>query len=236
MAEEEEEREWRRLEAKLQLSEVGGEMPICLVSPSYNNYANFRIEYSLNSIFRQNYSNYRAVIINDGSTDGSAYIYRHYFQFYNINPKHYLYIQNSQRTSALANYYQAVHRHCHRDSIVITLDGDDELIGGNVFKLFNWGYQTKRVGVLYSNFYWYDQGRSVREGFTQDYTPQEKGRTAFRQVPMKFSQLRSFLAELFLLIDEKDFQDEKGEFFSISSDIAMFLPLMELACGRVAKI
>jgi glycosyltransferase involved in cell wall biosynthesis len=176
------------------------------------------------------------VIINDGSTDGSAYIYRHYFQFYNIHPRHYLYIENPRRTYALANYYQAVHRHCHRDSIVITLDGDDELVGRNVFKLFNWAYQTKRAGVVYSNFYWYDQGRSVREGFTEDYTPQEKARSAFRQVPMKFSQLRSFLAELFLLIDPKDFQDEKGEFFSISSDVAMFVPLMELACGRVAKI
>jgi len=52
---------------------------MCIVSPGYNNNAHFRIEYSLNSIFTQNYTNYKAVIINDASTDGSGEVYRKYF-------------------------------------------------------------------------------------------------------------------------------------------------------------
>ena len=44
---------------------------MCVIVPSYNNNARFRIEYNLNSIFQQNYTNYYVVIINDGSTDGS---------------------------------------------------------------------------------------------------------------------------------------------------------------------
>lgn len=52
---------------------------MCVVSPGYNNNAKFRIEYSLNSIFTQNYSNYKVIIINDASTDGSGEIYRKYF-------------------------------------------------------------------------------------------------------------------------------------------------------------
>ena len=39
----------------------------------------FRIEYNLNSIFTQNYTNYFAVITDDSSGDGSDEIYRKYF-------------------------------------------------------------------------------------------------------------------------------------------------------------
>jgi glycosyltransferase involved in cell wall biosynthesis len=52
---------------------------MCIVSPGYNNNDKFRIEYSLNSLFTQNYTNYKVVIINDASTDGSHETYRKYF-------------------------------------------------------------------------------------------------------------------------------------------------------------
>ena len=32
------------------------------------------------------------------------------------------------------------------------VDADDELIGRNTLKMFNWVYQTKKSGVLYSNY------------------------------------------------------------------------------------
>jgi hypothetical protein len=38
------------------------------------------------------------------------------------------------------------------------VDGDDELIGKNVLKLFNIAYQKKKAGFIYSNFYTYDHG------------------------------------------------------------------------------
>lgn len=66
------EREWHRLEKKFQLSKITKELPMCIVSPGFNNNAKFRIEYNLNSIFSQNYTNYKVIIINDASTDGSG--------------------------------------------------------------------------------------------------------------------------------------------------------------------
>jgi hypothetical protein len=45
---------------------------------------------------------------------------------------------------------------------------------------------------------------------------------------MKFSHLRSFRNELIFQIDAKDLQDENGVFFTITYDIALFIPLMEL--------
>ena len=51
---------------------------MCILVPGYNNNARFRIEYNLNSIFTQNYTNYRVVIIDDASVDGSGDVYRKY--------------------------------------------------------------------------------------------------------------------------------------------------------------
>jgi|688.fasta_scaffold609705_1 hypothetical protein len=126
--------------------------------------------------------------------------------------------------------------HCPFDSVVVSLDADDEFIGRNVLQVFNWGYQTKKAGVLYTNFYWYMHGMNVMYGYTTDYTEHEKKNSLFRKSPMKFSHLRSYRNELIFQLDPKDLQDDNGAFFTITYDIVLFIPLMELSCGRVFKI
>lgn len=139
---------------------------MCIVVPSFNNYKNFRIEYNLNSIFLQNYTNYKVVIIDDVSSDGSREIYRNYFKFYKIDKKYYTYIENRQRVTALQNIYRASINHCSADSVVVTVDGDDQIIGRNVLKTFNWAYQLYQSGVVYSNFYYFQQPKTIKMGFT----------------------------------------------------------------------
>lgn len=85
----------------------------------------FRIEYSLNSIFKQNYSNYFVVIAANKAEDSSDELYRKYLHFYNISPNKYVYIENTEDQSRMSNIYTAAHQYCARDSIVITLDSID---------------------------------------------------------------------------------------------------------------
>ena len=75
--------------------------------------------------------------------------------------------------------------------MVIILDGDDELIGRNTLKLFNWGFQTLKAGVLYSNFYYYLQGQYVRAGFTSAYDDSQRSSNLYRNVPSRISHLRA---------------------------------------------
>jgi len=126
--------------------------------------------------------------------------------------------------------------HCPFDSVVVTLDADDEFIGRNVLQVFNWGYQTKKAGVLYTNFIWYLQGSTVMYGFTSEYSEHERKNNLFRAAPMKFSHLRSYRNEFVFQINPIDLQDDNGVFFTITYDIALFIPLMELSCGRVYKL
>lgn len=78
--------EYERIRGIHFLDEIKEEIPMCVVVPGYNNNAKFRIEYNLNSIFLQNYTNYFVVIINDASNDGSDEIYRKYLDFYKTDP------------------------------------------------------------------------------------------------------------------------------------------------------
>ena len=139
--------------------------------PGFNNNDKFRLELNLNSIFRQNYTNYFTVIINDASDDGSDELFRKYLEHHQISPEKYVYVEADKRNTALENIYKGVHEYCSEDSIVMAVDGDDELIGRNVLKAFNAAHQQTGSGVIYSNYARYIQGNILRQGDTLDYTP-----------------------------------------------------------------
>lgn len=114
------------------------------------------------------------MLINDASTDGSDFTYRSYFHFYNISKEKYAYIENQNRKTALENIHDATYNFCSDDSVTMIVDGDDELIGKNVFKVFNAAHQKLKGGVIYSSYYFYSQGKKIQIGISQDYTQQEK--------------------------------------------------------------
>jgi len=53
--------------------------------------------------------------------------------------------------TAIPNIYKAATEYCDQDDILALVDGDDELLGVNVFKVFNSVYTRKGLEVLYSN-------------------------------------------------------------------------------------
>lgn len=53
---------------------------------------------------------------------------------------------------------------------------------------------------------------------------------------MRYSHLKSYRTELFRRLDKSNFLDPSGKFFGFASDVAIYLPVMEVACQRVHKI
>jgi hypothetical protein len=53
--------------------------------------------------------------------------------------------------TAIPNIYRAASEYCDKDDILALVDGDDELLGVNIFKVFNSVYTRKELEVLYSN-------------------------------------------------------------------------------------
>ena len=59
----------------------------------------------------------------------------------------------------------------------------------------------------------------------------------YRETTGWFSHVRTFRAMLFHEIDaDKEFKDSEGNFYTAAPDIAIMLPVLELACGQVHKI
>jgi hypothetical protein len=74
----------------------------------------------------------------------------------------------------MENIYRAITEYCSEDSVVLNLDGDDELIGRNVLKIFNANYQRTNMGVIYSNYHRLRNGGSFELGRTKHYPDKVK--------------------------------------------------------------
>jgi hypothetical protein len=48
--------------------------------------------------------------------------------------------------------------------------------------------------------------------------------------------LWSFQINLFYYLNEKDLKDENSEWYKVSGDVALIIPLIELACDKVLFI
>lgn len=112
-------------------------MGFCIIVPTYNNGNSFRTELNLNSIFSQNYTNYKVVVIDDASTDNTPTIIKKYLDFYDISEKKCELVANTENKKALENIYMAIMNRCDGYEVAMIVDGDDELIGFNVLKVLN---------------------------------------------------------------------------------------------------
>ena len=218
-------------EEKYQISKYE-ELPFCIVVPSYKNVANSRYVHNMNSIIQQDYQNYRIIFIDDASEDDTGVFVREYIKEHNLSPSKIQVAINKERTMAMPNLHMAAHKFCKPYEIYMIIDGDDELVGKQVFKHFNQIFQTQEVWVAYTNFI------SIRGsiGYSRPFSESTKERNSYRRSGFVISHLRAFYTKLFTLIKEEDLRDEDGHWFRAANDVAMYLPILEMAHRRVNYI
>lgn len=96
----------------------------------------------MNSILTQEYSNYHIVFIDDASTDSTGKDVTKLMQGQEkVPPERYTIIKNKLQMRAMHNLRTAARQHCKPEEIFMVVDGDDELIGRQVLKLFNAHFQ-----------------------------------------------------------------------------------------------
>ena len=66
-------------------------------------------------------------------------------------------INHTKNLGKAYGQYVYAHQYCKPGSIMITLDGDDNLIGRQVFKLLNAVYQKRKAKFVYLNFLFFLQ-------------------------------------------------------------------------------
>lgn len=65
-----------------------------MVVTGRNNARNYRYEYNLQSIINQDYKNYKLVVIDDASDDGTGDLIRIFLKNSKLPPERYFFIQN----------------------------------------------------------------------------------------------------------------------------------------------
>jgi glycosyltransferase involved in cell wall biosynthesis len=204
------------------------EKPIVVLTTTYNNRK--WAKKNVSSIFKQDYSNYRVIYIDDASQDGTADLVEKWVNKQKKKPRFEL-IRNRERAGALANIYRAICDHCSDEEIVVSLDGDDWFYDTKVLKKINQAYSAREVWLTHGTLLEFPAGTT---GWSLPIPPDIVARNAFRSYRCP-SHLRTFYAWLFKRIRLEDLQ-HKGEFFSMTWDQAMMFPMIEMAGERHAFI
>lgn len=203
------------------------EKAFIIVTPSYNNAGKDEFyKKNLDSICNQNYSNYHIIYIDDASPDGTAACVENYLTK-NKKTDLVTLIKNKERQGHMANFYNAIHS-CPDDAIIVVVDGDDWLAHKNVLTLLNKVYSKANVWMTYGQFKTYPQNTI---GLCRETPALVKKENSFRKCKWIFSHLRTFYAWLFKQIKIEDLCHD-GVFFTSACDLAMMIPMLEMAGTR----
>lgn len=167
--------------------------------PTRNNAKNYRYEYNLQSIINQNYDNYKIVIVDDASDDGTADLIESFLFHSKLPANRYFLIRNRDRMTAVPNINTAIRTHCEPDDIAVLISGDDEILGKLVFQILNAVYQTKKPAMAYTNhFYGKLHENDFDKGYSSAYSLGEIKNKLYRFIGQKFGHMRTFPVSLFL--------------------------------------
>lgn len=202
---------------------------LVIITPFYN--PGEFLEKCVATVMSQRYDNFKAIFIDDCSTDGS------FDRLPKDNPKAVV-IKNTIRKTALENLHDAIMNHCDADDIVVLVDGDDWLPNKNVLSFINDFYNQNDCWIMYGQASWTDGNKGCAIAYpNKDYFDNIRNAPMFSNgQPGGYfvSHIRTFKAGVYQKIKEQDenfscLKDKKGEFYKMTYDVAMMLPIMEMA-------
>jgi len=187
------------------------------------------IKKCINSVKNQKYKNFECLLINDVSTDNSADIVKKEIA---DDPRFNL-IQNKEKKYALANIVNAIGEfNCDDNDVIVLLDGDDWLASSSTLNKLCNVYGDKLM--TYGSYVFNPSG--VRGPEPSEYSDEVIKTNSFRKDQWRASHLRTFKYELWKHIDHNDLKDENGNYYKMTYDQAIMLPLLEMAGDRSAYI
>ena len=202
------------------------EKAFVVIIPSYNNKNWYKR--NLDSVFNQEYKNYRIIYVDDCSTDNTGHLVQEYAREKGKENK-IIVIINEERTGATSNIYKAAHL-CLPEEIIVSLDGDDWLANPFVLNHLNAIYQDPNVWLTYGQFQWWPKGVP---GFCHTVPPHILEETRIREYGWVTTALRTYYAGLYQKIKKEDLMYE-DKFVSMAGDLAIMFPMVEM-CGAKCR-
>jgi len=176
----------------------------------------------VDSLKRQTYDNWRAVFVDDCSTDGTVGTLRAALATRDLADR--IVVQESARRRYKAcNVYRAL-RSCSEDSdVIVMLDGDDRLADNFALEILKAEYE-RGWHVVWANWGGSDGSRGGSYHLTPLLGP--------RRQPFVTSHLFSFRKWLFDAVLPRDLKDDHGDWFRAGCDLAIAWPVLEQTIRR----
>jgi hypothetical protein len=128
-------------------------------------------------------------------------------------------------------------KHCQKDEIAVLMNGDSELLSRVAFKLIDHSYQSEKAVVVYTDSYVLDVAqRQVRPTKSSAYDESEKFMNLYRDTDRKYGDLFTFRANLGASVEQGLLTNAFKEYFGLTGNEALAVPLLELSCGRIAQL
>lgn len=197
-----------------------------VVVPAYN--SEEWIERTIQSIKDQKYNNFECIIVDDISTDSTWEIIKKH-----ATGDKFKIIKNTEKKYALKNIYDCVNgSNPSPEDVIVVLDGDDWFSTDYVLANLNYHYHQKDTLVTYGSFVRYPDGAIGQE--SSAYPESVIENNSYRKDTWRASHLKTFKNSIWQMVKPEDLQDKEGNFYEISYDQAMMLPLLEMS-GERAK-
>jgi glycosyltransferase involved in cell wall biosynthesis len=220
-----------------------------IISPFHN--ADY-LEKCLKSVLEQNYKNYICVAIDDRQEYQYTDEVKKIFELEN-----FILIQNTKRQFALKSRVIAVdqvalfHGGINDEDIIVHLDGDDWFADEHSLHKLVDAYEDGTL-VVYGGAVRL-QEQKISEPFMHSlsdkqiekkwgtkvgprYPDEIVAKREYRSYPWGACHCRTFKYKLYKQIYRQDFFNSKGEYFKYATDMAVFIPVLEMAGDKVKYI
>jgi glycosyltransferase involved in cell wall biosynthesis len=220
-----------------------------IVSPFHN--ADY-LEKCLKSVLEQNYTNYILVAIDDREENDYSDETKRIFELDN-----FILIQNTNRQFALKSRLIAIdqvalfHGGIDDEDVIIHLDGDDWFADehslhklaeaylddtlvtyGGAVRLQNKEFTEPFMHALSDKQIEKKWGKKVGPKYPSEVILNRE----YRNYPWGACHCRTFKYNLYKQIYRSDFIDSEGEYFKYATDMAVFIPILEMAGSKVKYI
>lgn len=187
------------------------------------------LERCLKSIEKQTYKEFDVCIIDDASQKESDKLKQIIDHYCNKNKWQCIYKKVNGGTLH-SNILGIQKLNCNDEDIIIIVDGDDELYDENVFAKIEKVYRENDVWITFGNYVKREHGvikpsKHVKCNRNWNYIVKNN---KFRDIPFMYSHLKTFKYKLFKRINMDDLK-RNGEFFKAATDVAIMVPMVEMA-------
>lgn len=188
------------------------------------------IEKTIYSMVAQSYPRWRAVLINDMSTDDSMTVVRNTIEHFpdKLRSKFTL-VDNETKHGEVKNTLEAV-KTIDDDDIVCRLDGGDWLTENDLLYVLASVYQDTSIAVAWTAHRWSYTSQNISGPLVLSHD-----RTVY-QHPWVSSHLKTFKCGALKKVPDANFRDDAGDYIMIACDQAIFLPMMHVAHHEGKKL